>query len=72
MKFDMSLNENFAAFHGKEKHKHIFVDSFDNMSFEVRIGTLKASVSAGTISASSDEELNTKLKDLYEKHIGGA
>ena len=37
MKFDMSIEDNFASFIDKKTGKAVFVDSFDNKVFEVRI-----------------------------------
>lgn len=72
MKFDMSLSDNFASFLDEKNGKHVFVDSFDNETFDVRIGSLEDSEPVGSVTAASDEELNAKLLELYEKHIGGA
>lgn len=72
MKFDMSREDNFASFFDEEEEKHIFVESFDNETFEVLIGTAEDSESVGSVVASSDEELNLKIRELYNKHIGGA
>ncbi|SBS33527.1 hypothetical protein MSP8887_03861 [Marinomonas spartinae] len=71
MKFDMSREDNFASFFDAEKEKHIFVESFDNETFEVLIGTVEDSASVGSFVASNDEELNSKIMELYNKHIGG-
>lgn len=70
MKFDMSIEDNYASFIDKETGKSVFVDSFDNEEFEVRIGTVSESESAGTILAKSTEELNDKLVNLYLKFQG--
>ncbi|WP_219704350.1 hypothetical protein [Marinomonas lutimaris] len=72
MKFDMSLEDNFASFFDKEKETHIFVESFDNETFEVLIGTVEDSKSVGSFIASSDEELNLKIMEFYNVYIGGA
>lgn len=71
MKFYMSLSDNFASFLDEENGKHVFVDSFDNETFDVRIGSLEDSEPAGSVTAASDEELNAKLLELYKKHIEG-
>lgn len=51
---------------------HIFIDSFDNENFEVRVGSLEDSKPVGNVVAFTDVELNSKLLELYNKHIGGA
>ena len=71
MKFDMSVSDNFASFQDVENGKYIFIDSFDNETFEVRVGTIEDSEQVGSVTASSDDELNTKLMQLYKSHIGG-
>ena len=71
MKFDMSVSDNFASFQDVENGKYIFIDSFDNETFEVRVGTIEDSEQVGSVKASSDDELNTKLMQLYKSHIGG-
>ncbi|UTA49308.1 hypothetical protein L1F30_07150 [Simiduia sp. 21SJ11W-1] len=70
MKFDMSIEDNFASFIDEKTGKSVFVDSFDNEEFEVRIGTVLESQSVGSITAHSAEELNSKLADLYQKFQG--
>lgn len=70
MKFDMSIEDNFASFIDEKTGKSVFVDSFDNEEFEVRIGTVRESQSVGSITAHSTEELNTKLAELYQKFQG--
>lgn len=70
MKFDMAISENFASFNDEESGLMIFVDSFDNKQFEVRIGTAEKSEVAGAIEATSDEELNEKLEALYSSFKG--
>ena len=70
MKFDMSVEDNYASFIDKETGKSVFVDSFDNEEFEVRIGTVTESEPAGTILATSTKELNEKLGSLYLKFQG--
>jgi hypothetical protein len=64
----MSINDNFAKFIDDEKDIMVFIDSFDNESFDIRIGTLTDSVSVATITASTDDELNLKLMDIYKKY----
>lgn len=61
-KFNMDINQNFASF--KSHQKMIFVESFDNLNFEVRAGTSESSSPLGHIQASTSDELNTKLEEL--------
>lgn len=63
-KFDMSIENNFASFKSSTSNKYVFVDSFDNKEFSVRMGTLSESKEIGTITASTSEELNRKLRKL--------
>jgi len=71
MKFDMSVSDNAASFIDKETGDAVFVDSFDNKEFEVRIGTIESSEIAGTVTAVSDSELNEKLAELFKKFKEG-
>ena len=70
MNFDMSIDDNYASFIDSNTGISVFVDSFDNNEFEVRIGTIESSEPAGTIVASTTEELNQKLEELFKKHQG--
>ncbi len=70
MKLDLSIADNFSSCIDEESGIAIFVDSFDNHEFEVRIGTLDESTSVGTIVANSDEELRNKVLALYNKFQG--
>ena len=70
MKFDMSIEDNFASFIDDNTGKSIFVDSFDNKEFEVRIGTVSESKPAGKITACTTKELNEKLTELYQNFQG--
>ena len=70
MKFDMSINVNYASFIDEKAGVAVFVDSFDNREFEVRIGTIDASKVAGNLVAASTEDLNRKLNDLFVKFQG--
>ncbi|HMW72285.1 MAG TPA: hypothetical protein PKD17_10715 [Cellvibrionaceae bacterium] len=63
----MSIEDNYWHQIDEVTGVAIFVDSFDNKEFDVRIGTITDSEPAGTITASSDEELNAKLAELYNK-----
>ena len=70
MKFNMSIEDNFASFIDDKSGVAVFVDSFDNEEFEVRIGTVTESQEAGSITAKTTKELNEKLEALYRKHQG--
>ena len=70
MKFDMAIRDNYASFIDKDSGVAVFVDSFDNQEFEVRIGTINESELAGTIFAATTEELNAKLAALFSAHAG--
>lgn len=70
MKFNMSIEDNFASFIDDKSGVAVFVDSFDNEEFEVRIGTVTESQEAGSITATTTNELNEKLEALYRKHQG--
>lgn len=61
-KFDMSLSQNFAIFYDDDDV--VLVDSFDNNHFDVRMGTVTNSEMIGSITASSDSELNVALEGL--------
>jgi hypothetical protein len=71
MKFDMSITDNYASFVDKETGLAVFVDSFDNKEFDVRIGSIESSEPAGTIHASSSEELNQKLAEVFKRFQQG-
>ncbi|MBB1355541.1 hypothetical protein [Pseudoalteromonas sp. SR45-5] len=68
MKFDMSITDNFPSFFDEQKERYIFIDSFDNKTFEVRVGDLDNSKSVGSVLASNNDELNVKLLALYNKY----
>lgn len=70
MNFDMSITDNYASFIDKNSGTAVFVDSFDNKEFEVRIGTINESEPAGSIFAETNEELNIKLAALFAAHKG--
>lgn len=59
--FDMKIEENSASFKDSENNKYVFIDSFDNKEFNVRMGTLSESKEVGTVTAKTTEELNQKL-----------
>ncbi|MEN8517824.1 hypothetical protein [Burkholderia sp. RS02] len=62
--FRMSLSENFASFRDDKTGQFVFVDSFDNREFNVRIGTLRDSRFVGTLVADTNDALNAKLREL--------
>jgi hypothetical protein len=68
-KFDMQIAQNYAAFYNPDDGKCVFVDSFDNQEFDVRVGTPKYSRRIGTIYATSDEDLNQQLQSLTATHV---
>jgi hypothetical protein len=65
----MSLGENFASFRDDTTGKFVFVDSFDNREFSVRLGTASRSEFIGAVTAESSEDLNRSLKSLVEKAL---
>lgn len=65
--FNMSTNQNFASFKDDDSDAYVFVESFDNIEFEVRIGSVSVSTYQATIMASSDEDLNGQLCDMFNK-----
>lgn len=62
--FDMAISDNFARFSDDQSGLMVFVDSFDNQQFEVRVGSFAQSRALGTITASTDQELNSALTSL--------
>lgn len=60
----MTIKDNFASFMHPLIGKRVYVDSFDNIHFNVRIGTVEESVPLGTVVAYSDEQLNEELEKL--------
>ena len=70
MKFDMEIEDNYASFIDKNTGVSVFVDSFDNEEFEVRIGTVSESKPAGNITAKTSEDLNAQLEVLFKKYQG--
>ncbi len=65
MNFDMAITDNYASFIDKDSGVAVFVDSFDNHEFEVRIGTIHESELAGSVFAETSDELNAKLTALF-------
>jgi len=62
--FRMSVRENFASFRDDATGTFVFVDSFDNREFNVRLGTLRDSRLIGAVVADSSEVLNARLREL--------
>ena len=70
MKFDMSIEDNYSSFNDSENGLIVFVDSFDNKEFDVRIGSMLESTNAGKIKADNSDDLNEKLSKLYQQYLG--
>lgn len=64
--FNMTIEENFASFTDPDNGIKVFVDSFDNKVFDVRVGSVVKSQSIGTVTATDNETLNSKLTELYQ------
>jgi hypothetical protein len=45
--FRMTMRENFVSFHDAETDCVVYVDSFDNVEFSVRFGTVESTVDLG-------------------------
>ncbi len=71
MKFEMSITDNYAAFIDEKTGAAVFVDSFDNEEFEVRISSVQSSDLVGKIKASSSDQLNSSLHKLFMEFQGG-
>lgn len=67
--FEMTTKENFASFIDTESGVMVFVDSFDNQEFDVRVGSILESQPIGIIKAMDDQTLNKKLSELYTKKV---
>ncbi len=68
MNINMSIEDNFSSYIDEKTGLAIFVDTFDNHEFEVRIGTKDESVSMGAVTADSDAELNKNITELVKKY----
>ena len=55
MKFDVSIDDSFASFIDDESGVSVFIDSFGNNEFEIRIGTIENSKSVGVVCATTSE-----------------
>ncbi|HEJ9486291.1 hypothetical protein EHE21_16120 [Proteus sp. GOKU] len=69
MNFDMCIAQNCASFFNPITKVFVVVDSFNNYEFDVRTGTLSHTEFVGTITATSDEELNKKLAEITAAYI---
>lgn len=69
MKFDMLIEQNFAVFENQETGMMVYVQSYDNQCFEVRIGTIDDSEYVGEVQANSSDELNLNLSTLFYSHL---
>ena len=67
--FRMSTEDNFASFCDQDSGNYVFVDSFDNVEFNVSYGSLTDHMPIGVIQADSDAVLNEKLRELVRKKI---
>jgi len=63
----MSTKENFASFKDSSSSTFVFVESFDNSEFDVRVGTITDSNHFATKHADSDKDLNSKLNNIFLK-----
>jgi hypothetical protein len=67
--FKMTTAENFASFVDAETGVVVFVDSFDNIEFDVRVGGFLETKPLGSIKAKDDKTLNIKLANIYQQSI---
>ena len=67
--FDMKITQNFACFVDEVSGIFVFVDSFDNQEFEVRLGDVLASEVIGKIIPANDHDLNNSLTKLVESKL---
>jgi len=65
----MSTDQNFASFRDQDSGDYVFVDSFDNVEFNVSYGSLMNHETIGVVRADSDAVLNDKLRELVRKKI---
>lgn len=64
MNFTMSIADNYASFIDTASGIAVFVDSFDNRKFDVRIGSVNDEICWAYFSE-TDHELNEKLAALF-------
>ena len=67
--FKMTIKENFASFKDPDNGLFVFIDSFDNHEFDVRMGTLTSSQRVGVVRADDDDTLNEELARIYQQSI---
>lgn len=67
--FDMKTTQNFACFLDETSGVAVFVDSFDNQEFEVRLGDILDSKIIGKFFAANDHDLNDSLTKLVEGNL---
>jgi hypothetical protein len=67
--FNMQLNENFAIFENMETNEApnehaqiVIIDSFDNHTFNIRIGNISETMPLGSVQAQSNDELNELIR----------
>jgi hypothetical protein len=68
-RFDMKTTQNFACFIDEASGISVFVDSFDNQEFEVRLGDVLISRVIGKFTAATDSALNSTLRKLVEGKV---
>jgi len=61
---ELRTQYNSQIIHHADNDSVILVDSFDNIKFHVRIGTISSSKDIGTVTAKNDLELQNKIKFL--------
>lgn len=66
---DMTIDQNYAKFTDPESGLTLFVDSFDNIDFNVRIGTIEESKDVGKIIALTNKDLQSKLTSIFQEQI---
>ncbi|HED34222.1 MAG TPA: hypothetical protein ENJ08_08435 [Gammaproteobacteria bacterium] len=68
MHTNLSIKDNFSSFSDEESGITVFIDSFDNIHFDIRMGDANESTLAGTIIARTDNELNKKVIELFNRY----
>ncbi|MFS1427683.1 hypothetical protein LMH73_011050 [Vibrio splendidus] len=68
MKIDMKVTQNYAKFTDDESGITMFVDSHDNIEFNVRIGNIEESHDVGSIIALNTVDLQNKLNNIFNTH----
>ncbi len=62
--FQARTRHNFASYSDPASGRLLFIDSLDNRTFQVRLGTLEQNELIGELVAETDQELNQQLRDL--------